>query len=44
MSDSKNEKKKKKKSILEDEIFRIMQTSLKTALDAALNDLFKDWK
>ena len=36
--------KKKKKSTLETEIFNIMQKSLKTAIDIALDDIFKDWK
>lgn len=40
----KDKKKKKKQSILEAEIMRIMQKSLKTALDMALDDIFKDWK
>lgn len=40
----KDKKKKKRKSILEAEIMSIMQKSLKTALDLALNDIFKDWK
>ena len=40
----KDNKKKKNKSILEDEIFRIMQASLKSARDEALDDLLKDWK
>ena len=40
----KDNKKKNNKSILEDEIFRIMQASLKSAMDAALDDLLKDWK
>ena len=38
------DKKKKKKSVLEAEIMSIMQKSLKTALDLALDDIFKDWK
>ena len=38
------EKKKKKQSILEAEIMRIMQKSLKTALDLALDDILKDFK
>lgn len=43
--DDKDKKKKKKnQSTLEAEIFMIMQKSLKTALDAALDDIFKDWK
>lgn len=37
-------KKKKKKSTMEAEIFAIMEKSLKTALDVALDDIFKDWK
>ena len=38
------DKKKKKKSTIEAEIFSIMEKSLKTALDMALDDFFKDWK
>ena len=37
-------KKKKKKSVLEAEILFFMQKSMKTALDLALDDLFRDWK
>lgn len=46
MSEKKDDKKKKKKkqSTLEAEIFSIMQKSLKTALDVALDDILKDWK
>lgn len=33
----------KKQSILEKEIFSIMEKSMKTALDAAIDDLLKDW-
>ena len=40
----KDKKKKKKQSILEAEILRIMQKSLKTALDMALDDILKDFK
>jgi hypothetical protein len=40
----KDKKKKKKQSILETEIMRIMQKSLKTALDLALDDILKDFK
>lgn len=36
-------KKKKKQSTVEAEIFRIMEKSLKSALDVALDDIFKDW-
>ena len=38
------EKKKKKKSIIEAEIMAILQKSMRTALDMALDDIFKDWK
>ena len=44
MSQKDREKKKKKQSILEAEIMRIMQKSLKTALDLALDDILKDFK
>ena len=40
----KEKKKKKRQSILEAEIMRIMEKSLKTALDKAMDDIFKDWK
>ena len=40
----KKRKKKKKKSVLEAEILSFMQKSMKTALDLALDDLFRDWK
>ena len=40
----KEKKKKKKQSILEAEVMKIMEKSLKTALDLALDDIFKDWK
>ena len=38
------DKKKKQKSVLEAEIFGFMEKSMKTALDMALDDIFKDWK
>ena len=46
MIDKKKEKdkKKKKKSVMEAEIMRFMEKSMKTALDLALDDIFKDWK
>ena len=44
MSARDKRKKKKKKSVLEAEILSFMQKSMKTALDLALDDLFKDWK
>ncbi len=37
-------KEKKRKSILEAEINRILEKSMKAALDKALDDIFKDWK
>jgi len=37
-------KKKKEQSVLEAEIFSIMEKSLKTALDMALDEILKDWK
>jgi hypothetical protein len=44
MSTRDKKKKKKKKSVLEAEILSFMQKSMKTALDLALDDLFRDWK
>ena len=44
MSQKDKDKKKKKQSVLEAEIMRIMEKSLKAALDQALDDLFKDFK
>ena len=46
MSDKKKDKdkKKKKQSVMEAEIMRFMEKSMKTALDMALDDIFKDWK
>ena len=40
----KDKKKKKRQSVLEAEIFRIMEKSLKSAMDKALDDIFKEWK
>ena len=40
----KEKKKKKKQSILEAEVMRMMEKSLKTALDMALDDILKDFK
>ena len=40
----KEKRKKKKQSILEAEVMRIMEKSLKSALDKALDDILKDWK
>lgn len=44
MNKKKDKDKKKKKSVLEAEIMRFMEKSMKTALDLALDDIFKDWK
>jgi len=45
MSDrKKKDKKKKKQSTFEAEIFRFMEKSLKSAMEVALDDIFKDWK
>ena len=38
------DKKKKRESELESFIFAVMEKSMKQALDAALDDLLKDWK
>ena len=38
------DKKKKKQAVREAEIMRFMEKSMKTALDLALDDIFKDWK
>ena len=43
-SERDKDKKKKKKSTLENEVFSIMEKSLKAALDAALDDILKEWK
>ena len=44
MSTRDKKKKKKKKSVLEAEILSFMQKSMRTALDLALDDIFKDFK
>ncbi len=38
------DKKKKKKSIIEQELLSIVEKSLKTALDMALDEILKDFK
>ena len=40
----KDKKKKKRQSLLEAELFRIMEKSLKVAMDKALDDIVRDWK
>ena len=42
--EDREKKKKKDKSILEAEIFAIMERILKQAMDMALDEIFKDWK
>ena len=45
MSTPKDRKKKKKnKKIIESEILAILQKGMKTALDKALDEIFKEWK
>ncbi len=39
-----NKKKKKKDSVLEAQIMALLEKSLKAALDAAMKDLFKDFR
>lgn len=43
-SKNQKEKKRKQKSIIEQELLSIMQKSLKTALDQALDEIFKGFK
>ena len=43
-NDKDKKKKKKEQSVLEAEIFSIMEKSLKTALDMALDEILKVWK
>lgn len=43
-AEERRKKKKKKQSAIEAEIFKIMEKSLKTAMDKALDEIFKDWK
>ena len=42
--EEKKRKKKKQSSVLEAELFRIMEKNLKAAMDKAMDDIFKDWK
>ena len=43
-NNQKDKKKKSKKSVLETEILRIMEKSLKKTLDLALDEILKDFK
>lgn len=42
--EKKEKKKKRQQSDLELMVFRIMEKSMKKALDTALDDIFKTWK
>ena len=42
--ESKDQKKKKRQNQLEAFIFSFMEKSMKEALNAAVDDLLKDWK
>lgn len=44
MSKKDKKKKNRKQSVLEAEIMSFMQKSLKTAMEMALDDIFKEWK
>ena len=41
---SRDKKKKRKQSIVEQEIFSFMSKSLNTALNVALDEILKDWE
>ena len=43
-NDDDKKRKKKQQSQLEAFVFQMMEKSMKAALDAAMKDLFKDWK
>ena len=43
-AEERKKKKKKQQSVLETEILRIMEKSLKSAMDKALYEIFKDWE
>ena len=43
-TDDNDKKKKKRESELESFIFSLMEKSMKTARDTALDEIFKDWK
>ena len=42
--EERKKKKKKQQSILETEIFKIIEKSMQEALNKAMDDIFKDWK
>ena len=43
-SEDEKKRKKKQQAQMEAFIFQMMEKSMKAALDAAMKDLFKDWK
>lgn len=43
-AERKKKKKKKQQSILQAELNKIVEKSLKTAIDKAMDEIFKDWK
>ena len=43
-NDDEKKRKKQQQSQLEAFVFQMMEKSMKAALDAAMKDLFKDWK
>ena len=43
-SEEEKKRKKKQQSQMEAFIFQMLEKSMKSALDAAMKDLFKDWK
>ena len=43
-NDDEKKRKEKQQSQLEAFVFQMMEKSMKAALDAAMKDLFKDWK
>ena len=43
-NDDEKKRKKKQQSQLEAFVFQMIERSMKAALDAAMKDLFKDWK
>ena len=43
-NDDDKKRKKKQQSQLEAFVLQMMEKSMKAALDAAMKDLFKDWK
>lgn len=42
--DKRKNRKKKKKSTVEAELLRLVEKSLQNAVNAAMEEIFKDWK